>query len=32
MFTEPKKKDILEFSRDEIVSWLADREIAAYRD
>ena len=31
MFTERKKKDILEFSRDEIVSWLADRKIAAYR-
>jgi len=31
MFTEFRKKDILEFSRDEIVSWLADREIAAYR-
>jgi 23S rRNA (adenine2503-C2)-methyltransferase len=31
MFTELKKKDILEFSRDEIVSWLAEREIAAYR-
>ena len=31
MFTELKKKDILEFSRDEIVSWLAYREIAAYR-
>ncbi len=31
MSSERKKKDILEFSRDELVSWLADREIAAYR-
>jgi 23S rRNA (adenine2503-C2)-methyltransferase len=26
-----KKADILEFSRDELVSWLAERRIAAYR-
>ena len=31
MFSERKKKDILEIRRDELVSWLADREIAAYR-
>jgi 23S rRNA (adenine2503-C2)-methyltransferase len=31
MFTELRKKDIFQLSRDEIVSWLADRDIAAYR-
>jgi 23S rRNA (adenine2503-C2)-methyltransferase len=31
MLTEPKKKNILEFSRDQLRSWLADQEIAAYR-
>jgi len=31
MLTELKKKNILEFSRDQLIAWLADREIAAYR-
>ena len=31
MLTETKKNDILEFSRDQLISWLADRKIAAYR-
>ena len=26
-----QKADILEFTRDQLVSWLAEREIAAYR-
>ncbi len=31
MPTEPKKRDILEMSREQLVAWLADRKIAAYR-
>jgi len=31
MLTESMKKNILEFSRDQLRSWLAEREIAAYR-
>ena len=31
MLTEPQKKNILEFSGDQLRSWLAEREIAAYR-
>ncbi len=31
MLTEPMKKNILEFSGDQLRSWLAEREIAAYR-
>ncbi len=31
MLTELKKKNILEFPRDRLRSWLAEREIAAYR-
>ena len=31
MLTELKKKNILELTRDQLVSWLAAREIAAYR-
>ena len=31
MLTELKKKNILEFSRDQLIAWLADRKIAAYR-
>jgi len=31
MLTEQKKKDILELSKDQLCSWLADRNIASYR-
>ncbi len=31
MLTELKKKNILEFSRDQLIAWLADRKIATYR-
>ena len=31
MMTELKKKNILEFSGDQLRSWLAERDIAAYR-
>ena len=31
MMIEPKKKDILDLSGDQLRSWLAEREIAAYR-
>ena len=31
MLTEPKKTNILEFSRDQLHTWLADQGIAAYR-
>jgi len=31
MLTEPKKSDILELNREQLVSWLVDRKIAPYR-
>jgi 23S rRNA (adenine2503-C2)-methyltransferase len=31
MATEPKKKNILEFTRDQLHAWLAEQNIAAYR-
>jgi 23S rRNA (adenine2503-C2)-methyltransferase len=31
MVAEPKKRDILELNREQLVSWLADRKIATYR-
>jgi len=31
MLAEPKRRDILELSREQLVAWLADRKIAAYR-
>ena len=31
MLTQPKKKDILELSREQLVAWLAERKIEKYR-